>query len=198
MFILKLMPFHKALSSEIVDHSKKSMNYELRTKNWCQRRLGFTLIELLIVISIIAILVTIITATFSGTQAKARDTRRKEDLDAIKKALELFKSDTTGSAKYPNTTTGSLVTNSYIKILPTDPSIIVNGGNYFYAAWQSNGSTACTGGGDIPTTASEGNCVRYTLIACLENTLDPNGVARPPSGNGSTCPNDRVYIITEP
>ena len=181
MFILKLMPVLNAI------------RLKLNAKR------GFTLIELLIVISIIAILVTIIVATMSGTQAKARDTRRKEDLDAVKKALELFKSDTTGSAKYPNTTTGSLVSNSYIKTLPSDPSITVNGGNYFYAPLTSAGAACPAGGGDTPVAASAGTCTKYSLIACLENLNDPNGVARPVApANGSACPINRVYIVTEP
>src|SRR3970040_2207971 len=86
------------------------------------KRRGFTLIELLVVISIIGILASFAIASFTSAQAKGRDSRRKADLDAVKKALELFKSDTTGGAKYPNTTTGSLVTLTYIRALPTDPS----------------------------------------------------------------------------
>ncbi len=54
------------------------------------RRGGFTLIELLVVISILAVLGTIGVSSFKGAQAKARDSQRKNDLNAIASALEIF------------------------------------------------------------------------------------------------------------
>ncbi len=53
---------------------------------------GFTLIELLVVIAIIAVLSTIGFAVFSGVQKGARDAKRRSDIDAIAKALEIYKS----------------------------------------------------------------------------------------------------------
>lgn len=50
---------------------------------------GFTLVELLVVVSIIAILAVIGMAIFSGVQKNARDARRKGDIDAIAKAMEV-------------------------------------------------------------------------------------------------------------
>lgn len=160
---------------------------------------GFTLIELLVVISIIAILITIIVATFGTTQQKARDSRRKTDLDALKKALELFKSDTRGAAKYPDhINTTALVDTKYIKEIPKDPSIsTVNGGNYIYTPTQTSGTT-CSGGGDTPTTASNGNCEAYQIIACLENVNDADAKARPSTGPAAGCPTTAIYIITNP
>src|SRR3990167_7104273 len=54
---------------------------------------GFTLIELLVVIALIGILASFAIASFASAQAKGRDSRRKADLDAVKKALYLYKSD---------------------------------------------------------------------------------------------------------
>ena len=56
------MPFPKVLSTEIVDHRNKTMNYELKTQN-CKTK-GFTLIELLIVISIFGLTASLITASY--------------------------------------------------------------------------------------------------------------------------------------
>ena len=62
-------------------------NSQHRTPNY----LGFTLIELLITVIILAVLVVIGITVFSGTQQKARDARRRSDVIAISKALEVNK-----------------------------------------------------------------------------------------------------------
>jgi len=49
---------------------------------------GFTLVELLIVISIIAVLSVVGLTAYSGVQQKARDTKRRADIDAIAKVME--------------------------------------------------------------------------------------------------------------
>jgi len=54
---------------------------------------SFTLIELLIVISIIGILSLIVVINISGAQEKARDTKRKADLESVKSALEAFRAN---------------------------------------------------------------------------------------------------------
>jgi prepilin-type N-terminal cleavage/methylation domain-containing protein len=64
---------------------------------------GFTLLELLIVISIIGILVTVATASYSSSQKKARNSRRMSDMKSIQNAAEQYYSD--NAATYPATTT---------------------------------------------------------------------------------------------
>jgi len=49
---------------------------------------GFTLLELLVVIGIIAILVSLGAVSYGTAQKKARDAKRKGDLQALQKALE--------------------------------------------------------------------------------------------------------------
>lgn len=92
---------------------------------------GFALIELLVVIFIISLLAALILAVTSGARARGRDGRRKADLDSIKKAIELRRSDfggnppdctappclsTAGSAWIPG------LSPTYIGAVPQDPS----------------------------------------------------------------------------
>ncbi len=51
---------------------------------------GFTLMELLVTITIMAVLATIAIAIFSGAQQSARDTKRRQDINAIKNVLEQY------------------------------------------------------------------------------------------------------------
>jgi len=62
---------------------------------------GFTLVELLIVIVVIAILAAIVINTFSGVQARARDTERQTDVKAVASQLEVYYTD---NGYYPTPT----------------------------------------------------------------------------------------------
>lgn len=122
------------------------------------KRKGFTLIELLVVVAIIAILTVLIIVTWTSAQKKARDSKRKSDLQSIASATEMFYSE---NKKYPageNTNTAysikdiknetcnvnsvdagelqarrewvCLVANKYLGSWPSDPA--ENQGYYYY------------------------------------------------------------------
>lgn len=111
---------------------------------------AFTLVELLVTIAIVAILSGIGLGSFGMVQKTSRDGKRKADLEAIRSALEIYKSDTGG---YP-ATTGPLAP-SYIASLPPDQT---TGQIYGYLPAPA----LCDG---VLT-----KCTSYTLCAALERT----------------------------
>lgn len=64
---------------------------------------GFTIVELLIVIVVIAILAAITVVAYNGVQARARDSRRAQDLANIQTALRAYEAINGGVKKtYPS------------------------------------------------------------------------------------------------
>jgi general secretion pathway protein G len=107
------------------------------------KRRGFTLIELLVTIAIISVLSGIGLAAFIGAQKKARDGRRQADLEQIRSALELYRSNE-GNGLYPGSL--GLLTADYLSPLSTDPK----SGDFYNSGY---GGTNCGAGG----------CPGYTL-----------------------------------
>jgi general secretion pathway protein G len=61
-----------------------------------RKKTGFTLIELLVVATIIVVLSAIGLVSFANAGKGARNSKRKSDLETVRQALVLYKSDTTG------------------------------------------------------------------------------------------------------
>ena len=119
---------------------------------------GYSLIELLVVISIIGILTALALVALQGAKTSGRDARRRGDLEQIRSALEIYKSD---CQQYPATLTfgSSLTANcpdlrTYMSTVPNDsqtPSY-----TYYYnrsatttyrlcAYLEGGAGTACSG-----------------------------------------------------
>ncbi len=85
---------------------------------------GFTLIELMIVVAIIAVLSVIGVTVFGGIQKDSRNARRRADVDAISKALEVHLNQTTN--QYCTAAAGSYCAPAVgwfaAGIIPVDPS----------------------------------------------------------------------------
>ena len=91
---------------------------------------GFTLIEVLVAATIIALLTSIGVVSYQAANRQARDAKRKADLEQIRAALEMYKTDHAGN--YPLgdcVNVNSLGLNSY---LPSDVTPPKSGETYFY------------------------------------------------------------------
>ena len=126
---------------------------------------SFTLIEVLVVATIISLLAAGGLVSYSTITKNSLDARRKADLEQIRAALEMYRSNNTNSS-YPASlsmtcgSSGSIVDgpNIYLSKIPTDPKC--NAYTYYYNAVDSGGG-ACDGSSADP-------CVNYTLAAHLE------------------------------
>lgn len=89
-------------------------------------KFGFTLIELLVVISIIGVLMGLLLVSYQGTRKSGRDGKRKADLEQIRSALEMYRTDSP-DREYPNASEGNIsglssyLSPDYIGLVPNDP-----------------------------------------------------------------------------
>ena len=95
-------------------------NFQFSIFNFHNRD-GFTLIEILVVATIIALLSTVGLTSYQAANRNGRDSKRKSDVEQIRSALEINKSD---SGSYPidlNCVATTLAPGGYINPYPTDP-----------------------------------------------------------------------------
>lgn len=122
------------------------------------REKAFTLIEILVVITVIGVLFGTVVISYSSLTRSSRDAKRKSDLEQIRSALELYRSND-ALAEYPVssncTNLASLIT-TYLPNFPSDPKASV----YSYGCLSS--SSDYTIGSHLETTTvtctSLGSC----------------------------------------
>jgi len=140
----------------------------------------------------IAILTIIGIVSYSSVNKRSRDVKRKSDLEQIRSALEMFRSDNgeyPGQTSYPGITDSlfnnastlgpALVGNQYIPAIPSDPN---GNSSYYYEV--------------IPTNAVHGS---YCVCACLESnncdgTIPANIVSDTCSNIASHIANCNYYL----
>jgi prepilin-type N-terminal cleavage/methylation domain-containing protein len=136
---------------------------------------GFTIVELLIVIVVIGILALLVITTYSGIQAKARNSKRSSDVATIQTQLEAFFQNSGYYPSLADMNSGSWLSTN-MKSLDTgaliDPSnasqskTLVNAPaakSYAYEVTDSSGASCET---------TDTNCAKYTLTATYEGTVN--------------------------
>ena len=137
-----------------------------------KKQKGFTLVELLIVIIIIGILATLVIVTFTGIQAKARDSKRQTDINAIDTTVEAFYAQ---NGYYPTVIDLNSSTFQSASLKGFDPNALVDpksglaikdatpaAGTYVYT-YQA------TGCDDTAASSATNQCTGFTLTAELES-----------------------------
>lgn len=136
---------------EIV-HNSQSVVSRFKKRAINRNSTGFTLIEILVVISIIGLLVTSAAFSYSKSLQKGRDSKRKNDLQTLRRAIESY-FQTNGSYPVSLPLPGQ-DWSPYINSIPGDPN-----------PGSSNQYTYSPGTATPPI-------FTYTLYAVLENTND--------------------------
>lgn len=140
---------------------------------------GFTIVELLIVIVVIGILALLVITTYSGIQAKARNSKRQTDIQSIQTQLEAFFSQNgyypsltdMNSSSWLDTNMKSLDQNALIdpsnssssKTLASSPTAK----QYSYEVGNGQGS-----GVGASCESDDTTCAKYTLTAKYEGTVN--------------------------
>ncbi len=141
-----------------------------------KRNQGFTIVELLIVIVVIGILALLVITTYSGIQAKARNSQRQTDVQSLQTQIEAFYSQNGYYPARADMNSGTFLT---AEMKSLDQSALVDPSNatqsktlvaspaaksYAYAVFASDGTTSCE--------SDHTTCSKYTLTATFEGTVN--------------------------
>lgn len=147
-----------------------------------KRNEGFTIVELLIVIVVIGILALLVITTYSGIQAKARNSKRSSDVKSLQTHVEAFYQDNGYYPSRTNLNTPSWRTTNMKSIDPNtikDPSSTCD-------PTPGSGASTCLVAAPVArsyayaVTDTAGNscesdntqCSKYTLTATFEGTVN--------------------------
>ena len=160
------------------------------------KRAGFTLIELLIVIAIIGVLAAAVIANFNSARERARDSRRKADLTAIRQALQLYYND---FGKFPAASGGVIMGCGATGDQACNWTSGGNAGSQFSAGNPLNIYMGLMPGDPLSPTQQYSYVlnasVDYRITTTLENKSDPDssksqrrcGINSPIAGDFTVC-----------
>lgn len=82
-----------------------------------KKRSGFTLVELMVVLTVIALLLSVVIPDYIGRMKSAEEAVLRENLTMMREALDKHYAD---AGKYP-TSLDELVSKRYLRAIPPDP-----------------------------------------------------------------------------
>jgi len=82
-----------------------------------RKKTGFTLVELMVVLTVIALLLSVVVPDYVGRMKRAEETVLQENLAVMRDALDKHYAD---AGKYP-ATLEELVSKRYLRSIPRDP-----------------------------------------------------------------------------
>ncbi len=93
---------------------------------------GFTLLELIVVMSVLAILASLVMVTYPSAQERARDTQRISDLRQYQTLLEVYANNNDGNYPSSGTNLANMCSSGTLQsnLCPTPPQAL---GNYVYS-----------------------------------------------------------------
>lgn len=101
---------------------KKASIKKLARKAQSHKSSGFTLVELMVVMTIIALLISIAVPRYFHSIDIAKEATLRQSLSVMREAIDKFYGD---NERYPKSIE-ELVTKKYIRAIPTDPITGVN------------------------------------------------------------------------
>ena len=153
-----------------------------------KRNQGFTIVELLIVIVVIGILALLVITTYSGIQAKARNSKRTSDVKSLQTHIEAFFSQ---NGYYPSRTDMNndswLTTNmkSLDKNALVDPKNPSQSNDLAATPGANSYAYQVTDSSNNSCESDDTTCAKYTLTATYEGTVNGSTTAVAKNLDGS-------------
>lgn len=141
-----------------------------------KNKFGFTLIEVLVAATIVGLLSTIGLSGYQAITRSGRDALRKSDMEQIRSALEIYKSDN-GNYPTPQATCVPALPTSYINPYPADPRPTIY--KYCYAQTSNLTYNLCghlenSAGSDYPECGGSNMCgIGSATQSCNYKVVNP-------------------------
>ncbi len=160
-----------------------------------KRNKGFTIVELLIVIVVIGILALLVITTYSGIQAKARNSKRSSDVKSLQTHVEAFFSQ---NGYYPSIADLNSPSWRATNMKSIDPLALKDPSSTCDPSPASGSSTcivaapaakayayAVQNSAGASCESDDTTCVKYTLTATFEGTVSGQTTAVAKNLDGS-------------